>query len=221
MAASPDIRAVIFDFGSVLVQMGDEEPRAALAGQLGVPLEALNRLVFESDTAIRAMVGELTIEQHWQAVGAALGVSRDEMPGILAQFWSADQINHELLAVIRSLRQTYKVGLLSNAWDDLRQVLQTRLPIGHLFDDLVISAEVGMGKPDPRIYHLAVERLGVRPEQAVFIDDVLANVEAARQVGLKAIHYQDNLQLFSDLRSYNISYDHPLTLSGQGAAGSL
>jgi epoxide hydrolase-like predicted phosphatase len=221
MAANLDIRAVIFDFGSVLVQMGDEAPRTALAGQLGVPLKELYRLVFDSETAVRAMVGELTITQHWQAVGAALGVAESEMPGILAQFWSGDMVNQELVAVIRSLRQKYKVGLLSNAWGDLRQVLETRLPIGHLFDDLVISAEVGMGKPDPRIYRLAIERLSVLPGQAVFVDDVLVNVEAAREVGLKAIHYQDNYQLFSDLRSYNILYDHPLALPGQGAADRL
>jgi len=198
------IRAVIFDFGSVLVLMGDEAPRLALAEQLGVPLKELNRLVFDSETAIKAMIGELTIEQHWQAVGTALGVPLDEMPALIAEFWSGDVINEELVDLIRKLHQDYKVGLLSNAWDDLRQVLDTRIPIGHLFDDLVISAEVGMGKPAPGIYHLAVERLAVQPGEAVFIDDVLANVEAARATGLNAIHYQNNPQLFSDLRTYNI-----------------
>jgi putative hydrolase of the HAD superfamily len=126
------------------------------------------------------------------------------MPAVMAQFWSADVINQELVVLIHKLRPNYKVGLLSNAWGDLRQVLDTRIPIGHLFDDLVISAEVGLGKPDPRIYHLAVERLGVQPNEAVFVDDVLANVEAASAIGLNAIHYQNNPQLFSDLVKYNI-----------------
>ena len=204
MEAKLSIRAVIFDFGSVLVQMGEETPRLALAERLGVPLKELNRLVFDSESAVRAMVGELTIAQHWQAVGTALGVLPDEMPAVVAQFWSADLVNEELVAVIRKLRPNYKVGLLSNAWDDLRQVLATRIPIGHLFDDLVISAEVHMGKPDPSIYYLAVERLGVQPNEAVFVDDVLANVEAASAIGLNAIHYQNNPQLFSDLVKYNI-----------------
>lgn len=198
------IRAVIFDFGSVLVLMQDEKPRQLLADRLGVPLEELNRLVFESESAARAMLGELTIDQHWQAVGAALGVLPEDLPAVRAQFWSADVVNQELVALIHKLRPRYKIGLLSNAWNDLRQVLATRLPIGHLFDDMLISAEVGLGKPDPRIYHLAVERLGVQPQEAIFIDDVLVNVAAARSVGLQAVHYRSNPQLFAELESLGL-----------------
>lgn len=199
------IQAVIFDFGSVLVKMGDEAPRQALAGQLGVSLKELYRLIFDSDTAIRAMVGELTIDQHWLAVGTAMGVKPDDLPAIKAQFWAADLVNHELVAYIRTLHPKYKVGLLSNAWNDLRQVMQQRFGFDDLFDELIISAEVGLAKPDPRIFHLAVERLGVLPAEAVFVDDVLANAEAARGVGLHAIHYQENPQLFEALRALNVS----------------
>ena len=198
------IQALIFDFGSVLVQMGDPAPRQALAEQLGIPLKELYRLVFDSETASRAMVGELTIEQHWQAVGETLGVTVDELPALKARFWAADRINTELVDYIRTLRPRYKVGLLSNAWNDLRQVMQQRFGFDGLFDELVISAEVGLAKPDPRIFHLAVERLGVQPAEAVFVDDVLANVEAARAVGLHAIHYLDNPQLFEALERLNV-----------------
>ena len=198
------IQAIIFDFGSVLVQMGDEAPRRALAERLGIPLKELYRLIFDSDTASRAMVGELTIEQHWLSVGAALGVAPDELPAVRAQFWAADQVNHELVDYIRTLRPRYKVGLLSNAWNDLRQVMQQRFGFDGLFDELIISAEVGLAKPDPRIFRLTVERMGVQPAQAVFVDDVLANAEAARAVGLQAIHYRDNPQLFEALERLNV-----------------
>ncbi len=198
------IQAIIFDFGSVLVQMGNEAPRQALAEQLGVPLKALYRLIFDSETARRAMVGELTIEQHWQSVGEALGMPLEALPAVKAQFWSADLVNHELVEYIRTLRPAYKVGLLSNAWNDLRHVMQERFHFDGLFDDLVISAEVGLAKPDPRIFQLAVERLGVQPSEAVFVDDVLANAEAAQRVGLQAIHYQNNAQLFNALERLNV-----------------
>jgi epoxide hydrolase-like predicted phosphatase len=198
------IRAIIFDFGSVLVKMGDDAPRRALAERLGVPLKELYRLIFDSEPAVRAMVGELTIEQHWQAVGAALGVPPAELPAVRAQFWAADLVNEELVAYIRTLRPQYKLGLLSNAWGDLRQAMKERFHFDGLFDDLVISAEVGLAKPDPRIFQLAVERLGVQPAEAVFVDDVLANVEAARGVGLQAIHYLNNPQLFNALERSHV-----------------
>lgn len=184
--------------------MGDETPRQALAERLSVSLNELNRLVFDSDTATRAMVGELTIDQHWQAIGSALNVAQAELPQLRAEFWSADVINEELVQFIHQLRKDYKIGLLSNAWDDLRQVLETRIPIGHLFDDMVISAEVRIAKPELGIYLLAVERLGIRPQEAAFVDDILENVEAARRAGLNAIHYTTNQQLFSELKALDI-----------------
>jgi epoxide hydrolase-like predicted phosphatase len=204
MSDNHTIRAMVFDFGSVLVKMGDEAPRRALAERLGISLKELYRVIFDSDTAVRSMVGELTIEEHWLAVGAALGVTLAELPGIKAQFWAADLVNDELVDYIRTLRPKYKVGLLSNAWDDLRQVMRERFGFDGMFDDLVISAEVGLAKPDPRIFHLAITRLGVQPGEAVFVDDVLANVEAARGVGLNAIHYQGNPQLFEALERLNV-----------------
>ncbi len=194
------IRAIIFDFGGVLVRMSDNTPRLKLAERLGVPLSQLDDLVFFSDSAQKASQGEFTIQQHWEAVRAELGISPDEMPQFLQQYWSADDVNYELLAYIRTLRPRYKVGLLSNAWDDLRQTLHERWNIDGLFDELIISAEVHLMKPDPRIYHLAVERLGVRAEEAVFIDDILSNVDAAQAEGLYSIQFQDTQQVIAELQ---------------------
>jgi epoxide hydrolase-like predicted phosphatase len=60
----------------------------------------------------------------------------------------------------------------------------------HLFDDIVCSAEVGMAKPEPAIYTLAAERLGLEPSECVFVDDLDTNVEAARQVGMHAVLFR-------------------------------
>jgi HAD superfamily hydrolase (TIGR01509 family) len=195
------IKALIFDFGGVLVRMVDDRPRLMLAEQLQIPLSHLDDLIFFSDSARRASRGEIKVGQHWMAVGDALGIPSEEMPGFLEQYWSADDVNWELLDFIKSLRPRYKIGLLSNAWDDLRQTMHERWNMDILFDDLIISAEVGIVKPDPRIYRLAVERLGVRPEESVFVDDMLINVEAARQQGLAAIQFLDTPQTLADLRA--------------------
>ncbi len=195
------IKALIFDFGGVLVRMVDDRPRLMLAEQLQVPLSQLDDLIFFSDSARRASRGEIKVGQHWMAVGEALGIPAEDMPRFLEQYWSADDVNWELLDFIKSLHPRYKIGLLSNAWDDLRQTMHERWNMDILFDDLVISAEVGIVKPDPRIYQLAVERLGVHPDESVFIDDMLINVEAARQQGLSAIQFLDTPQTLADLRT--------------------
>jgi len=194
------IRAVIFDFGGVLVRMVDDRPRLKLANQLGVPLNRLDELVFFSPSSQKASMGAITVDMHWEAVREALGIKPAELQSFLDQYWSADDVNWELLDFIKDLHPGYKVGLLSNAWDNLRQTMHDRWNIDGLFDELVISAEVGIVKPDPRIFHLALEKLGVQPAEAVFVDDMLVNVDAARQQGLAAIQFLDTQQTLASLQ---------------------
>jgi HAD superfamily hydrolase (TIGR01509 family) len=194
------IKAVIFDFGGVLVRMVDDRPRQKLAEELKVPISRLDDLVFFSETAKKASYGEIKVNHHWAAVGDALGIQPEGMPDFLERYWSADDVNWELLEFIKNLRPRYKVSLLSNAWDDLRKTMHERWNMDVLFDDLVISAEVGIVKPDPRIFHLAMERLGVQPAEAVFIDDMQINVEAARQQGLEGIQFLDTRQTLARLQ---------------------
>jgi len=194
------IRAVIFDFGGVLVRMVDDRPRLKLAEQLGVPLSRLDDLVFFSPSAQKASFGTITVDMHWEAVRDALGIKPQELQSFLDQYWSADDVNWELLEFIKNLHPGYKVGLLSNAWDNLRQTMHTRWNIDGLFDELVISAEVGMVKPNPRIFQLVLEKLGVQPAEAIFIDDMLVNVDAARQQGLAAIQFLNTQQTLASLQ---------------------
>ena len=195
------IRAVFFDFGGVLVRIVDDRPRLRLAQQLGISLDRLDNLVYFSESAQKASRGEIPVRLHWEAVGKALGITKGKMPHFQQQYWSADDVNWELLEYIKRLHPGYKVGLLSNAWDDLRQTMHRRWNIDVLFDEMIISAEVGMVKPDPRIFHLAVARFDVAPAQAVFIDDTLDNVEAARREGLGAIQFINTRQTIDELES--------------------
>src|SRR5205814_6821967 len=87
------------------------------------------------------------------------------------------------LDLARALRRRYKLSVLSNADATLRARLE-RDGLSALFHDIVVSAEVGMAKPEPAVFRLAVERLGVAPSECVFVDDWDKNVDAAREVGM-------------------------------------
>lgn len=205
----PKIRAVLFDFGGVLVRMVDDRPRQQLAEQLGVSLSYLDNLVYFSTSARQASRGEIPVRMHWEAVRETLGIQLEDMPGFLKHYWSADDVNWELLEYIRSLHPAYKVGLLSNAWDDLRQTMHERWNIDGLFDEMIISAEVKIVKPDPRIFHLAVDKLEVRPEEAVFVDDTADNVIAAQRENIQAIQFIDTRQTLAVLKSLLQADDSP------------
>ncbi len=193
------IKAVIWDLGGVLVRTEDGAPRDGLAKRMGLTRAELEELVFSSESGDRAQLGEINVDQHWKNLQAQLGFSTEEMGAFKRQFWQGDVLDRELVDYIRSLRSRYKTGLLSNAFSDLRSVVTDEWKFADAFDTMVISAEVGLVKPDARIYHLALKRLDVLPQAAVFIDDFLHNVEGARRQGLRAVHFRSPGQARAEL----------------------
>lgn len=194
------INAILFDIGGVLVRTENRTPRAQLATRLGTTYEALANLVFSGEQGLRAQRGEVSSEELWETVRQVLHLSPTEVPEVKRLFFAGDRLDTELLDYIRSLHTRYKTGIISNATDDTRQVIEGRWNMADAFDCIILSAEVCLMKPDPRIYQLAIDRLGVAPAEALFVDDMLVNIEGARSVGLNAIHYLGNGPLFNDLQ---------------------
>jgi epoxide hydrolase-like predicted phosphatase len=200
------IRAVIFDLGGVLVRTEDRKPRTQLADRLGLTYDELSAVIFDSQSAHQAMKGEITTAEHWQAVQKSLGVPQDEFGKVPLDFWGGDALDEDLVDYLRDLQPRYKIALLSNAWDDLRQIIEEEWRIDDAFDEMIISAEVGLMKPDPRIYQMAVAALGVLPAEAVFVDDFPVNVAGARSQGLQAIRFKDRNQALRELALLLASY---------------
>jgi epoxide hydrolase-like predicted phosphatase len=176
-------------------------PREKLAERAGLSYDALNKLVFDTDTAIQATLGKVTTEEHWGNVRNLLDIPAEELAEVEKYFWGGDSIDTELVDYIRQKRPHYKTGLLSNAWDDLRHYLENEWEIADAFDEMIISAEVGVAKPDPRIYNITLQRLGVAPQEAVFVDDYPDNVEGARRLGIHAIHFQNAPQAMREVEA--------------------
>lgn len=184
------IRAVFFDLGGVLLRTEFQAPRQQLAERLGMEYDDLVRIVFDSDSGIRATIGEINSEEHWDSVMKRLKRPLSELDAIRAEFFAGDILDRTLLDYLRSLRGKYKTGLISNAWGDLRDFI-VREKFDDAFDKMIISAEVGAAKPAPKIFQIALEQFGVKPNEAVFVDDFLINIEGCEKVGIKGIHFRD------------------------------
>ena len=193
------IRNIFIDFGGVIVRTEDKGPRTRQAEALGMTYRALEKIVFEGESSIRASMGEIPEEAHWQAVAEALRLPRSEADKVSAQFFAGDSADQNLLNTLRSLHPECKVCLVSNAWSGLRTWI-SKQGFADVFDRMVISAEVGMMKPDVRIFQLALGELAARPEESVFIDDVLTNVDAARSIGMAGIHFIQPDKALHDLK---------------------
>lgn len=193
------IRAVIFDLGGVLVRTEDRTARNKLAERVGLTYDELSALVFDSQSALQATRGEITTEEHWDEVRKKLGLRKEEFPRVPLEFWGGDRLDENLVNYLRDLRPQYKTALLSNAWDDLRQMIEEVWGFDNAFDRMVISAEVGLVKPDRKIYERVLSELEVKPAEAVFVDDFPENIAGAKAVGLKAIQFFSPEQALQDL----------------------
>nr|WP_211299586.1 HAD-IA family hydrolase [Amycolatopsis lexingtonensis] len=109
--------------------------------------------------------------------------------------------NNELIEYVRQLRPRYRTGILSNSFVGAREREQEKYRFEELVDEIVYSHEVGMSKPDPRIYELTCARLGVVSEEMVFVDDVESNIASAREAGIHAILYRDNAQAIAEIET--------------------
>ena len=198
-------RAVYFDLGGVIVRTGDREPRTKLAERLGMSYDELAKAVFENESSARASLGAISTEDHWAAVVQRLGLPLSEADAVRHEFFAGDILDLGLIAFIRSLRPNYRTGLISNAWPDMRAYLVSQ-NIADAFDQMVISAEIGIVKPDARIYQIALEKLGVAPAEAIFVDDFAVNVEGARAVGMYAIQFTQPDETLEELKQLLDNY---------------
>jgi epoxide hydrolase-like predicted phosphatase len=197
------IKAVIFDMGGVLVRTENREPRAALGLRFDKTYSEMDGIVFTNKSSGRASRGEITARDHMLHVMRTLGLPETDQAIIefRAEFFGGDEVDYSMIEEIDALRPKFRTAILSNAWDDLRGLLVERWKIDHAFDNIFISAEMGVTKPDPKIYKMVLEALGLQAEEAVFVDDFIENIEAARVLGMHGIHFQEKAQAMSELQA--------------------
>ena len=193
------IKALFFDMGGVLLRTENKTSRTNLGSEFGMSYEEMDRFIFECKSAALASVGKMTEDQHWLDVTERLKLPAIEMPRIRNAFFGGDQIDMEIINLMRSLRKTHKIGLISNAWDGMRQWI-TDEKFLDAFDELIISAELGIAKPDARIFQYALEKLGVEAGQAIFVDDVEKNINASQALGMHGILFQTGSQCLAEIQ---------------------
>jgi putative hydrolase of the HAD superfamily len=143
-----------------------------------------------------AFTGRLSLTQLKARHASALGLSAAEADEFMADMWatSSGELDAELAAYAASLRPGYHTAILSDAVDGARAWNQARYGFEQLVDVVIYSYEVGLAKPDPRIYRLLCDRLAVLPGQVVFLDDRPENVKGAGELGIHALLHESTAQ---------------------------
>lgn len=192
------IQAVIWDLGGVLVRTEDTAHRRIWEKRLGMKPWGLERLVHRNPIAQQATIGKASPDEVWSYVATALQLSENELSSLRTDFYAGDHVDPRLIGWIDELQATYKSGLITNAWSDVRRSIEKEWKIASVFDEIVISAEVGFAKPDPEIYLQMIERLDLPPVQTVFIDDFEENIQGANEAGMQTILFQSTKQIMNE-----------------------
>jgi epoxide hydrolase-like predicted phosphatase len=192
------IEAVVFDIGGVLEITPDLGVTGMWESRLGLGPGELDKRMYEVWRG--GSIGTVSERDVHRAVSEILGLD-EQLAEFMADIWREylGTANAELIEYARRLRPRYRTGILSNSFAGAREREQAAYGFEDLVDEIIYSHECGMSKPDPGIYALACERLGVEPAQMVFLDDSGPCVEGARQAGIHAVLYQDNSQAVSDI----------------------
>ena len=193
------IKAIVWDIGGVLMRTEDPTPRAELAAELGLRREELVELVFGGKQGRQAQIGALTQKELWDFVRSELKLESDDYPDLELRFFGGDILDRKLVDFVRTLKPAYKTGIISNAWSELPDILE-EWGILDAFDVVVGSGDEGVMKPDPRIFQIALDQLSVAPEESVFVDDFIENVESARNLGMQAVHFESREQTLRELQ---------------------
>jgi epoxide hydrolase-like predicted phosphatase len=200
----PPIRGAIFDWGGVITTPIVDTVFTWLAAERidkDSYTAAMRPWVHsaygpdQSESPIHALErGEVSDEEFERILAAELvDLDGDAVPaeGLLKRMFGASVIQAEMLDLVRELRgRGLRTALLSNSWGG-KDDGYPRDVLDELFDVAVISGQVGMRKPEERIFRLAADQLGLAPAECVFVDDVEGNIIAARALGFAVVHHQD------------------------------
>jgi putative hydrolase of the HAD superfamily len=206
------LRAVVFDYGMVLSGPPHPEVHKELQRITGLSHEAFERSYWTDRLAYDR--GDLTGLAFWQkfVADAALSNSAEEIAQLNrldASMWST--LNERTLAWHKQLKEHgLRTGILSNMGDSVLEVILEKFAWIEDFDVLIWSFQHRLIKPDPAIYELLLDRLGTAPEETLFLDDKLENIEGAHRLGIRGLQFSTVDQLRQDLISSGMDAWLPL-----------
>ena len=211
MTETGGITAVISDFGGVLTTPLIQS-FAAVQDETGVPFEELMvamSTIAEEDgrhPLFELETGRLSEADFLRKLGDTLEPvlgHRPELHRFREIYFEALHPNEHMIDLMRAAKgRGYRMGLLTNNVREWEPLWRTMLPVDEIFEVVVDSGFVGCRKPDREIYDLTLERMGgLSPEKCLFIDDTGVNCDAARELGMSAIHYRDDDQAIGEIRA--------------------
>ncbi|MBI4597823.1 MAG: HAD family phosphatase [Candidatus Omnitrophica bacterium] len=195
---------VLFDLGGVVVEVNSDQLLHHVAQLTGKSFEEVQAVIYHKDLLLPFELGRITPQAYYEGLKAQLAFSWTYEQFVRA--WNSLFIeNTDVTQLMERLQKRHTLIALSNTNRLHLMHIQQHFPSLTVFHDWIASSDVGMRKPDPEIYHLAVRRGGARVERTIYIDDRPELVQAGRNVGLQAIRFENSQQLEEELRALGVN----------------
>ena len=195
---------VIFDLGGVVVEVESDRLVHQVSQLLGRSFEEIQQAIYHEDLLLPFELGRISAQAYYDGLKRTLRLS-----------WTYEQFvrawngifteNRDVTRIMHRLHTRHQLIALTNTNELHLSHIQATVPSLSVLSHWVASCDVGLRKPDPQFYRLALERVGVRAQAAVYIDDRPELVEAGRGVGLTAIHFENSRQLEQDLQAIGLN----------------
>lgn len=202
------IKGIIFDFGGVVSAFDSRIFFQALTRWTDRSAGEMAGIVLEADLPRRYESGQISSREFFAAVTEACGLSISEKEFITA-FAGIFVPIESTLHLIRMLKPSFRLALLSNTNEWHFEHYIRTVEVFPLFDAVTLSYRVGEMKPGERIYRDSLRRIGLLPQECVFIDDLQENVAGAERLGIHGIHYTGHERLVASLNALGIPFDSP------------
>ena len=195
------IRAIVFDIGGVLEYTEPMTFDARWEKELGLEEAALlNRMLKEWHGG---SIGTVSLEEVERKLAEISGMSESQLHDYMEEMWASylGTLNNELYDYFKSLRPKYQTAILSNSFVGAREREQDAYQMSESCDFILYSHEVGLQKPNPAFYGLMIERLGVLPQEVIFVDDREVLIQAAKDLGWHGVVFRDNAQTIAEIEA--------------------
>lgn len=195
------IKAIVFDIGGVLEitpDLGiDQQWEKKLNLKAGELFERLHE-VWKGGS-----IGTISIQQVHEDFGRLMDWDETRINAYMDDVWKEylGTLNVELADYFRSLRPKYKTAIISNSFVGAREKEAEHYQFDTICDFIIYSHEVGLSKPDPRIFTLACERLGLQPNEIIFVDDHAEVYVSAVEMGMHCFEFKDNAQIIAEIEA--------------------
>jgi putative hydrolase of the HAD superfamily len=198
-----EIKAIIFDVGGV-IYIGEQRANSYMPELLKINKEVWKKATGE--TWEKLVINNINEDAGLIEMAKNLRINKSKLRKLWNKAFKVRFIlNKDLLKIIKKLRKNYKTAILSDQWS-IPYKIQLTKKVKSNFDVMIFSHQVGFRKPSPDIYHIALKRLNLKPNECVFIDDLEENLVPAKKIGIRTILFKNNNQLIKDLKKLGIIF---------------